>query len=448
MHRPWQVTSAGLALALVVAVHGADENAADRGRKAILEKNYNPAVWTRDAYEKAWTRWDNTTAKPDEYDRAFREQYGLHEAPYPNRGLPMGLREGWKLLKRGISVDCLVCHGGSIFGQSYVGLGNASLDVQALFEDLAHADGMKYKTPFVFSNVRGTSEAGGMSVFLLGYRNADLTLRSSRLDLDLRDDLCEDPPALWLLHKKKTMYHNGGADARSIRSIMQFMMGPFNGPDTFERCESDFADIQQFFRSLRPPKYPLPIDSALAARGESIFRESCARCHGTYGDQSSYPNKIIALDEIGTDRRRYDGISHRFAEYYDQSWFAQKEFGEGPAYRSIATDGYQAPPLDGVWATAPYLHNGSAPTIWHVLNSAARPKQFTRSYRTDLVDYDPVKLGWKITVVGPAHPGWSDRQKRKVYDATLPGRSNSGHTYGDKLTEPDRMAVIEYLKTL
>jgi hypothetical protein len=111
--------------------------------------------------------------------------------------------------------------------------------------------------------------------------------------------------------------------------------------------------------------------------------------------------------------------------------------------------GYQAPPLDGVWATAPYFHNGSVPTVYQVLNSKARPKVYTRSYRTEKEDYDPTRLGWKITVLdGSPDSKLSGFERRKIYDTTQPGRGNSGHPFGDKLTDDERMAVIEYLKTL
>src|SRR5262249_58400315 len=109
-------------------------------------------------------------------------------------------------------------------------------------------------------------------------------LRPRRLDSGLRHDLCEDPPAWWLLHKKQTMYHTGGADARSVRSIMQFMMSPLNPASAFPKSEAIFADIQQYILSLRPPKYPLPIDRGLAEQGEKLFVKACARCHGTYGE--------------------------------------------------------------------------------------------------------------------------------------------------------------------
>ena len=105
--------------------------------------------------------------------------------------------------------------------------------------------------------------------------------------------------------------------------------------------------------------------------------------------------------------------------------------------------------LDGIWATAPYLHNGSVPTIYEVLNSKARPNCFTRSYRTDEVDYDKAKVGWKYRPIGEESKATANPvEKRKTYDTTQPGRGNKGHTFGDDLTEEERWAVIEYLKTL
>jgi mono/diheme cytochrome c family protein len=289
-----------------------------------------------------------------------------------------------------------------------------------------------------------------MSVFLLGYRNPDLSLRTKRLPLGLHDDMCEDVPAWWLLKKKRRMYYTGGIDARSVRSLMQFMMVPFNSAATFEREEATFRDIQAYILSLEAPKYPLPIDRSLAQRGELLFRRDCARCHGTYGDEPTYPNKIVPIDEIGTDPKRYQGIEAVFGEYYNTTWFSREQPGwlldTGAA---VETPGYQAPPLDGLWATAPYLHNGSVPTVEGVLNSAARPKIFTRSFRTGREDYDPVRLGWKVTVLEQAPPPSPDPvETRKVYDTTRPGRSNTGHTYGDHLSDEDRRALIEYLKTL
>src|SRR5262249_36254760 len=153
----------------------------------------------------------------------------------------------------------------------------------------------------------------------------------------------------WLLKKKKTMYHTGAADSRSVRSLMQFMLTPLNSAATFDREEATFADIRAYLVSLQPPKYPLPVDAELAARGKELFEATCARCHGTYGAQWTYPNKIVPLAEIGTDAARFRGISAKFFENYNQSWFAHERGGAaGEGFLAKETEGYQAPPLDGI----------------------------------------------------------------------------------------------------
>jgi mono/diheme cytochrome c family protein len=438
--------AASLGLLLAASAPAADPAAAARGRKALDMRAFNPKIWALSAYDEAWRQWGSATEPPATYGEVFREHYGLHAAPYANGKYPMGLREADSLLGKGLTADCLLCHGGSILGKSYIGLGNASLDAQAVFEDLNKASFGSGKLPHVFSHVRGTSEAGSMAVFLLSHREPDLSLRLRRLDLGLRDDMCEDTPAWWLLKKKKTLYHTGTGDARSVRTLMPFMLLPGNGPAEFERAEAAFADIQAFLRTLDPPKFPYPVDRALARQGEMLFGRRCAKCHGTYGKDWTYPNRIVPIDVIDTDRKRFEGFSERFGEHYNRSWFAHEK---GDGYRMTAARGYQAPPLDGIWATAPYLHNGSVPTVYHVLNSKARPKIFTRSYRTDAAAYDAKRLGWKVTVLthGPDRrlPAY---ERRKVYDTTQPGRGNGGHRFGDDLSEDERWAVIEYLKTL
>src|SRR5262249_53777461 len=107
----------------------------------------------------------------------------------------------------------------------------------------------------------------------------------------------------------------------------------------------------------------------------------------------------------------------------------------------------QAPPLDGVWATAPYFHNGSAPTAYEVLNSKARPTRYQRSANPRAFDerrlglvYEPVE---KKILEGPGA-----ESKRNFFDTSRFGAGNGGHTFGDGLSDTERYAIIEYLKTL
>jgi mono/diheme cytochrome c family protein len=438
---------ASLPLLLMTASAFADDaEAIARGKKALETRAFSPAPWPFTAYDNAWKAWQPKLEKaPENYDQAFRERYGLHTPPYDNGKYPMGLRPGQLLVFKGLTTDCMLCHGGSILGKSYVGLGNSSLDIQAFFEDLNGAAGIGRRLPHIFSNVRGTSEAGSMAVYLASYRNPDMTVRLDRHKWEIKDNMCEDVPAWWLLKKKKTMYHTGSNDARSVRSLMQFMLTPNNSLAVFEKEESAFKDIRAFLMSLEAPKYPFPIDKNLAASGHQLFTDNCAKCHGTYGPNWTYPNKIIPLKTIGTDPARHVGLPPSLGEFYNASWFSK----EKPECDKLAvTPGYQAPPLDGVWATAPYFHNGSVPTLYDVLNSKSRPKLFTRSFRTDEADYDKKKVGWKIDSL-KAMPKIDDAfERRKIYDTTQPGRGNQGHTFGDDLSDADRWAIIEYLKTL
>lgn len=423
---------------------------AERGYKALTETAFIPAFWSPNAFPNVWKQW-GVAEKPEKYDEAILERYGLHPAPYPNNGLPMGFRKAPLLAKTGVGIDCMLCHAGSIMGKSYVGLGNSTLDVQAIFEELPKADGLSGKTPFAFSNVRGTNEADAFGVFLLGFRKPDLSMSLEWKNLGLHDDICEDVPAWWLMKKKKSMYATGATDARSVRTLMQFMMHPLTTSKDFEKHEPAFRDVQQYLITLEPPKYPFAIDQDKAAKGEKVFKQNCAKCHGTYGEKWTYPNKVIPLDEIGTDTSRFKGVEVAYGKAYGESWFGQEKgdwsYFEGKTFRQ--TEGYQAPPLDGIWATAPYLHNGSVPTLDGVLNSKARPKLFTRSFKTGEADYDKVKVGWKVTELRePPGAKVPAIERRKVYDTSKPGRSNVGHTYGDELSEDERSQVIEYLKTL
>jgi hypothetical protein len=227
------------------------------------------------------------------------------------------------------------------------------------------------------------------------------------------------------------------------------MLHPLHTGAQIKQHEATFRDIHAFILTVPPPAFPFPVDRKKAAAGEALFRDACARCHGSYGKNWTYPNRIVPLKEIGTDPVLMEAVSDQQVEFYNETWFAKELGPDGKPYQFQPARGYQAPPLDGVWATAPYFHNASVPTLYHVLNSKARPKIFTRSYRTSEEDYDLLRVGLKVTVVDrPPNPELPYVTRRDVYDTTQRGHNNSGHIYGDDLTEEERWAVIEYLKTL
>ena len=417
-----------------------NNSSAKRGLFALQTRVFNPATMSKSTYDNLWKAW-GMSKRPDNYPELVRKRYGLPKAPFANDDYPLGLRKGSFYGFHGVSTDCMSCHGGSLFGKSYIGLGNTTMDLRAYFDDMVKVDGQK-KLEFASTRVRGTVEAVAMTEYLFSYRNEDLSVRFIPRKVTLSDNLSQDVTAWWLLKKKKTMYHTGSHKAQSVRALMQFMLHPFNSAATIKHEEPTFRDIRAYLVSLEAPKYPFAKDEKLAAKGKVLFENHCSRCHGTYGKNWTYPNRIVPLEEIGTDPARANCETKEGLAFYNKTWFGEK-------HKSRITGGYQAPPLDGIWATAPYFHNGSVPTVAGVLNSRDRPALYKRSFGTEEKDYDKNRLGWKFErITKQNRPNGINFEQRKIYDTSKPGRSNQGHTYGDKLTPAQRRAVIEYLKTL
>ena len=178
----------------------------------------------------------------------------------------------------------------------------------------------------------------------------------------------------------------------------------------------------------------------LAADGEVVFRANCARCHGTYGPKGVYPGRTVALDEIGTDAVRLRSLSLEHRRSYGESWFAHN----GDEKYIHDPGGYVAPPLDGIWASAPYFHNGSVPTLWHVLNPDARPVIWRRVED----GYDTDQVGLDVEIMGRLPRITSFKQLREFFDTRRLGKSAVGHLFPEELESDQKRAVLEYLKTL
>jgi cytochrome c553 len=436
------VLPALLSTFLAAAVAG--EPSPERGRAALLEQIHLDPVWPLEAYDNAWTQW-GVDEKPADYEAAFCARYGLHPAPYENDGLPMGLRRIERLGRSRLATDCMLCHGGSVAGKSYLGMPNTTLDLPLLIEELDRASGTpSVPLPFEVTRSRGTVNSTATTAFIFAFRNPDLSYRVplalAAIEWDTMTDM--DVPAWWLWRRKATLYADGSISAESTRSMMVALAGSLVLPQQIKDAEPTWRDIRAYLYTLDPPKYPFAVDAARAAAGKVVFEKTCARCHGKYGREGRYPNRIVELDVIGTDSARYFTNTAVGREYYNSSWFGEKH----PVSETV---GYQAPPLEGVWATAPYLHNGSVPTVYAMLNSAARPTRFRRLPTTGAGTYDQEELGWKVEVLDEVPSAdLPPIERRKIFDTTVFGKSNAGHTFGDHLSDEERSQVIEYLKTL
>ncbi len=302
-------------------------------------------------------------------------------------------------------------------------------------------------------------------------------------------------PHVWGMEFTGWLQWGANTDSVMERNIGQALgVGALFDPRTFASTVriDNLHRLETLAYKLTPPGWPAafpPIDTARAEAGKALFVEHCAPCHETYktdGLMRTY--QLFPFAQTGTDPLAAinfelpvalaDGSIRPFPTAagdlvkkiklkgyqdagYDASQIEELEnrrVRKGPAwdpmFRAPMLDSarfpdtagrkvYRAKTLVGIWATGPFLHNGSVPTIYDLLSPAAsRPVTFPTGTR----DYDPVKLGIQID---PAKYTLAPGQTAFTFDTRLPGNWNSGHEwkfYPD-LTEDKRYAIIEFLKT-
>lgn len=420
---------------------------AKAGYYNLVEKTYLPADFDEavlaklDGLDHAWSLSDAPLVSKSRIDTWTA--YGLSPRPDdPTKPLQYVVSKDKQYV-----MNCFSCHGGNLFGATYPGAPNTTYALETLTEQVRKIK-LSFKMPLgnmdigsVFmplGKTVGSSNAVMFGVALMNFRDKDLNVRVDRPPAEMvHHDM--DAPPWWHFHRKHHIYIDGFAE-KSHRGLMQFMLVRQNGPKQFKSWENDFRQVYEFISELRPPKYPLPINNAKSHRGEQVFLNSCASCHGTYGEKARYPELRIPIEELGTDRVRLDALSPLHREHYGKSWFANLGGQDTISF----VDGYVAPPLDGVWASAPYLHNGSVPTLWHMLHPDERPILWRR---TEL-GLDTEKMGLSIDSTSEMPKRLRPAERRWYFDTTQFGKSAAGHDYPNALTENEKVDLLEYLKSL
>lgn len=424
-----------------------------RGHRALLNEPYVPCGIPWSAYSRVFA--------PAPADQRVVGREGRN-ASLAYNFTAMTTKDGVEL----VTSNCLTCHAGRIDGALVVGLGAADGDfTRTAAEQLVVAESAglllsdpkeiaewkKWKSrievvaPHSALSTRGPNPADNFTAALFAHHDPKTLAWSDNplIPVPPPHDTPVDVPPLWRMKKKSSMFYVGAGRGDHARIMMTASILCTSSVEESRAIDSYFADIRAYIASIEPPKFPWPIDRPLADRGRTVFEATCSRCHGTYGPGESYPNRLLPIAEIGTDPVLASGTA-QFATPF-AGWFKSSFFGELSRLEPQAA--YVAPPLDGIWATAPFLHNGSVPTIEALLDSSKRPTYWTRSF--DSAAYDAAALGWKHTALAHGKSGERNENARKsIYDTTLPGYGNGGHLFGDALLPDDRAAIIEYLKTL
>ena len=258
----------------------------------------------------------------------------------------------------------------------------------------------------------------------------------------------------------------------------------------------NLEEIEGWLNHLAPPKWPEEafgkIDRAKAAQGKKLFEARCAECHNSYPYTWTAPNKygkrflevgLVPESYVGTDPMQFEDVrpyvqTAHLAPYLPgplkdkplipggylyiglqesilhaallnvkqtpEEAIQMHGYRELPIPRPSEVPHYKAAPRDGVWATPPFMHNGSVPNLYEMLVPAAeRTKKFCLGR-----DFDPVKVGVDTSCKSGTY----------MIDTALIGSSNRGHSFenaplgngviGPLLTEEERWALVEYLKSI
>jgi len=243
-----------------------------------------------------------------------------------------------------------------------------------------------------------------------------------------------DIPSIWNLKKydREGTTMNWAGDSHDAHSvIIDSALGVIGAaPKHTAEFLEEVQWLQQYLREKEPPKFPFPINAKLAGAGKVVFEAHCAPCHA-----SDKTGKRMPLDGVGTDPERIWTWSKDHALAANK---VVRGFGiERKGLVEASLEGYNAPFLDGLWLRAPYLHNGSVPTVRDLLTSPEkRPTVFWRGYTL----YDPVNLGF-------VSQGDEAKRVGTRYDTSERAAGNQGHAFGTTLPPAEKDALIEYLKT-
>ena len=370
-----------------------------------------------------------------------------------------------------------------------------------------------------------------------------------------------DTPAWWNMGHRPVKFVDGVFPMDAPRVDMVFytpffgLFGSLGGPVSEagqDWMRAHGPDLNTWVDTLKAPAYPSTVNTALAEQGAVLFhtlnlwaagrgnpvprppgqrllRELPRRLRPALRERSELPRHAGArghglLHRAPAHHRDGPGAAWRRTTRRCRSPGANNFFGYpptagtandcGPQNRSDLRGnrelGYLAQPLYGVWASAPYLHNGSVPNVWEVLKPADRKPLWRRKskaprwdqtgrvimgYDTSMSAYDTTKLGWKYDTITCQKPtllnpfpspylacnpdddllaSWYDEiltglysnfilawnvlfpptitntqiEQRKIYNTYMYGQGNEGHAFTSVLTDSERLAIIEYLKTL
>ena len=242
-----------------------------------------------------------------------------------------------------------------------------------------------------------------------------------------------DFPSIWSMDVREgTSLNWAGETPDPLTVFIDSALGLGAPPS---QVRASMERMREYLRRKRPPKFPFRIDETKAEQGRAVWETQCADCHDPAKRGNGKFGKAVAIDAIGTDRERYDTWQADDAKKTNEKAESLRVKRE----HMVKDIGYVSQPLDGIWLRAPYLHNGSVPTLRDLLR---RPHERPATFWRGCDVYDPLTMGFE----NKAKTNYCPRAY--LFDTRERGNGNAGHTYGTDLADVEKDALVEYLKKL
>lgn len=445
------------------------------------------------------------------HDYPKENEVGVYRVAYPQGKRP-DYKMGFGIVERdssqGFTFSCATCHSGILFGKTILGLNNRFVKANELF--VLAKQGVSLVPASLFHFYTGaTSEETEMYRVLqknlkaitakkplvmgldtslaqvslsLNRRNQDaVASKNSKYEKDPRPDFLDDfpadsKPAVWWSVKYKNRWLSDGSVLSGnpvFTNIIWNEIGRgadledlekwlYDNPETIQELatavfSSEAPRITDFF-----PQDQINLDSAKA--GQTVFRNQCMRCHGDYIKRWEQPGvgKLSTNEQIETVNVKYHPNTPVIDVGTDQNRFLGMKsleklndlrISKSNGILIQAQKGYVPPPLVGIWARWPYLHNNSVPNLCALLTrSDKRPKHFYQGSALNAqTDFDFACNGYPVGEKAPA--SW--RTKKMTYNTQQEGMRNIGHDEGiflrngeELLTPQQKKDLIIFLQTL
>lgn len=367
-------------------------------------------------------------------------------------------------------LGCVACHSGRAAGVTHIGLGNKNIDV-GMVGKIAHT----VSQPYLWTRELQTPEqrplverSAAFARRLADDRYNNLTQGMVPVSLVHRWFFDQagatyppDAPRagvkvahLWGYGEKRKVgrFCDGFGDGRSPGWAAGVEVAAGQTPENVRGYADKMEEVEKLFEQLLPPPYPLEIDRDLAGRGQHVFAEHCAACHGSYRRDADglpifEPPVFVPYDDVQTDFDRLKIVDERYRSHVAASRLKDliRPTDHPP--------GYIAPRLEGIWARFPYLHNTSVPHLEALLTAAKeRPRVWSLRAAGESHRFDSQRVGLTVPEPGSEEATRlqerAERGDRDVFLTSRAGHSNQGHEFGTSLAPRDKAALIEYLKTL